>query len=105
MSLPAKNVRKLAVFLALVLLLVFDLTRAPAHQLTARTLVGAIHVYQATLSPLMPKMGVHCRFRPTCSHYGEGAIRKYGTLTGIGKTAWRIARCGPWTPDGTYDPP
>lgn len=105
MSRPTQNIKKLTVLVVLAILLVFDLTRAPAHQLTAHFLVGSIHLYQATLSPLMPKIGVHCRFRPTCSHYGEGAIRKYGTLAGIGKTFWRIARCGPWTPPGTYDPP
>ena len=91
--------------LALLALLVFDLTRAPADQVSARVLVGAIHVYQATLSPLNRKTGVRCRFTPTCSHYGEGAIRKYGALVGTGKAVWRILRCGPWTPAGTVDPP
>jgi putative membrane protein insertion efficiency factor len=91
--------------LALLVLLVLDLTRAPADQVSARVLVGAIHVYQATLSPLNRKTGVRCRFTPTCSHYGEGAIRKYGALVGTGKAVWRILRCGPWTPAGTVDPP
>ena len=83
----------------------FDLSRPPGEQWTARGLLAAIHLYQATLSPRVGEMGVRCRFTPTCSHYGEGAIRKYGALVGTAKTAWRIARCGPWTPLGTYDPP
>jgi putative membrane protein insertion efficiency factor len=87
------------------LLLAFDWSRPPRRQWTVRALVGAIHLYQATLSPQMPRLGVHCRFTPTCSHYGEGAIRKYGTVRGTWKTQRRIARCGPWTPAGTYDPP
>jgi putative membrane protein insertion efficiency factor len=91
--------------LALVILLGLDMARPPRDQLSARALLGAIHLYQATLSPRMGSLGVQCRFKPTCSHYGEGAIRKYGAWTGSWKTLWRIARCGPWTPAGTFDPP
>jgi putative membrane protein insertion efficiency factor len=91
--------------LCLLVLLGCDLARPPRRQLSARCLLGAIHLYQATLSPRMGALGVQCRFKPTCSHYGEGAIRKYGAWTGSWKTAWRIARCGPWTPLGTVDPP
>lgn len=91
--------------LAVVLALGLDVSRAPADQLSARVLLGAIHLYQATLSPRMGSLGVRCRFQPTCSHYGEGAIRKYGAWTGSWKTLWRILRCGPWTPAGTVDPP
>jgi len=86
-------------------LLAVDFALPPQKQVSARLLVGAIHLYQATLSPLLGKSGVRCRFTPTCSHYGEMAIRKYGTLKGTAKTVWRIARCGPWTPAGTVDYP
>ena len=86
-------------------LLIVDFALPPRRQVSARLLVGAIHLYQATLSPLLGKGGVRCRFQPTCSHYGEMAIRKYGTLEGTAKTVWRIARCGPWTPAGTVDLP
>jgi putative membrane protein insertion efficiency factor len=87
----------------LLVLLAVDFALPPEHQVSAR--VGGIDLYQATLSPLLGSAGVRCRFQPTCSHYGEAAIRKYGTLKGGFKTAWRIARCGPWTPAGTVDPP
>lgn len=100
--------RRLKVWLptfAFLLLLGIDMARPPRDQLSARFLVGSIHLYQATLSPMIGAAGVHCRFKPTCSHYGEGAIRKYGTWTGTWKTLWRILRCGPWTPAGTIDPP
>jgi uncharacterized protein len=93
------------VLLAFVLALGLDLARAPRNQLSARFLLGAIHLYQATLSPVLGKTGVRCRFQPTCSHYGEGAIRKYGAWTGSWKAVWRVLRCGPWTPAGTVDPP
>ncbi len=91
--------------LAVLLLLGLDMARPPQSQISARVLLGGIHLYQATLSPVLGKTGVRCRFQPTCSHYGEGAIRKYGAWTGSWKTLWRIARCGPWTPAGTFDPP
>jgi putative membrane protein insertion efficiency factor len=91
--------------LAVLLLLGIDMARPPRDQISARFLLGGIHLYQATLSQRMGAVGVRCRFQPTCSHYGEGAIRKYGAWTGTWKTLWRIARCGPWTPAGTFDPP
>jgi len=91
--------------LAILLLLGLDMARPPQDQISARVLLGGIHLYQATLSPVLGKSGVRCRFTPTCSHYGEGAIRKYGAWTGTWKTLWRIARCGPWTPAGTVDLP
>lgn len=100
-----KHRRKLIVGAVLLVLLLLDSVRAPANQLSARFLLGGIHLYQATLSPFNRKIGVRCRFQPTCSHYGEGAIRKYGALIGTGKAVWRILRCGPWTPAGTIDPP
>jgi putative membrane protein insertion efficiency factor len=91
--------------LALVIALGIDLARPPRRQLTARALLGAIHLYQATLSPRLGELGVRCRFRPSCSRYAEGALRKHGALVGSAKAAWRVLRCGPWTPAGTVDPP
>jgi uncharacterized protein len=85
--------------------LAVDLVRPPAAQLSARLLLGGIEAYQATLSPRLPGLGVSCRFSPTCSHYGHAVIARDGTLVGSARTAARIARCGPWTPAGTHDPP
>jgi len=93
------------VALALAVPLAFDLARPPREQWSARTLIAAIHVYQATLSPKIGAIGVVCRFKPSCSHYAEGAIAKYGALVGTVRAAWRVLRCGPWTPLGTVDPP
>lgn len=97
--------RLLTVLLAGALLLALDLSRPPADQLTARALLGAIHLYQATLSPRLPALGVSCRFQPTCSRYAEAAIREDGALIGTLRALHRIGRCGPWTPPGTHDPP
>ncbi len=89
----------------LLVLLALDLARPPGAQLSARALLAAIHLYQATLSPVLGHAGVRCRFQPTCSHYAAGAVEKYGALEGSAKAAWRVLRCGPWTPAGTVDPP
>ncbi|HEV2846412.1 MAG TPA: membrane protein insertion efficiency factor YidD [Thermoanaerobaculia bacterium] len=100
-----RRLKRWGIVLAILLAVGLDLARAPENQLSARVLLGAIDLYQATLSPRMGSFGVQCRFKPTCSHYGEGAIRKYGAWTGSWRAVWRIGRCGPWTPAGTVDPP
>lgn len=105
MVLTPRRKKFLTVLGALSLLWGIDLVRPPEKQLSARLLIGGIDLYQATLSKKMPAMGVSCRFTLTCSHYAEGAIRKSGALVGSLRAAWRILRCGPWTPAGTVDPP
>ena len=62
------------------------------------TLVAAIRLYRATLSGWL---GGQCRFYPSCSAYGEEAIRTHGALKGCAMTAWRIARCNPFGTGGT----
>jgi len=59
-----------------------------------------IRIYQHTLSHLI---GGSCRHQPTCSRYGEEAIRKYGAMKGGWMTVKRICRCHPWGSSG-YDP-
>lgn len=97
---------KIGAAIAIVLIAIaLDLRRPPADQLVTHAAIGAIHVYQATLSPLYNRLGVQCRFSVTCSHYGEAVIRKFGVVSGGWMAAKRILRCGPWTPAGTVDPP
>jgi len=83
----------------------YDLRRPADEQATARSLIGGIHLYQAALSPLLSRSGVRCRFSPSCSHYAEASIEKHGAAAGLGRSIWRVLRCGPWTPAGTVDPP
>lgn len=98
--------RRLAAALAVVMLaLAVDTQRAPADQLSARALVAVIDVYQATLSRWYAYIGVRCRFTPTCSHYGEACIERFGAVRGGWMALKRVLRCGPWTPMGTQDPP
>jgi putative membrane protein insertion efficiency factor len=60
-------------------------------------LVGLIRLYRLILSGFL---GGQCRFYPSCSHYGEEAVRVHGAIKGSFLTAWRIARCGPFTRGG-----
>ena len=83
----------------------YDVTRPPVQQVSARFAVAGIHVYQARLSPLVGSAGLACRFTPSCSHYAETVIARDGLVRGSWLAAKRIARCGPWTSMGTKDPP
>ncbi len=68
--------------------------------LLAYPLLLLIYLYRVTLSPLI---GNSCRFYPTCSHYAEDALRKYGALKGSTMAARRVLRCHPWH-EGGFDP-
>ncbi|WP_018185236.1 membrane protein insertion efficiency factor YidD [Kaistia granuli] len=62
--------------------------------------IGLIRLYKLTLSPFI---GQSCRYLPTCSSYGEEAIRRYGLWAGGWITLARFQRCGPFGASG-YDP-
>jgi len=85
--------------------ILFDVTRPPARQASARLAVAGIHLYQRTFSPAAARHGALCRFTPTCSRYAEAVIARDGILRGGWLSLRRIARCGPWTPMGTVDNP
>ena len=100
--------RRLLVCALLVLIagLALDQRRAPRQQFLVAASVSSIHLYQRTVSPLVGRAGFQCRFRPTCSHYGELALEKYGFVRGTWMTARRIARCRPGgVSPGTVDLP
>ena len=97
--------RLLAGGVLILLALALDLRRAPDQQLLTRAAIVGIHGYQATLSRVYARMGVQCRFTPSCSHYGEACIRRFGIARGGWLAVKRVLRCGPWTPMGTVDPP
>ena len=62
--------------------------------------LSVIWVYQTTLSPLLP---TSCRFYPSCSHYSQEAVEKYGVVKGIWLGIKRLGRCRPLGGQG-YDP-
>ena len=99
---------RLRTTIVLVLLLsacALDGRRPPAAQWSTRAALAVVHLYQRAASPLMPAVGVRCRFTPTCSHYAEAVIARDGVMRGGLKAIARVARCGPWTPAGTIDEP
>ncbi len=83
---------------------VHDFAVPHGRGLAARSALFLIDEYRAHVSPHL-RGRVVCRFRPSCSAYGREAIAKYGFAKGGAMTAWRIARCGPWTKAGTVDRP
>lgn len=89
-------------FLTLSIYLVIEAFLPVNAQPTAWILRASIRVYQVTLSPILPSS---CKFTPTCSHYGLGCVRKYGTLRGSLLTTWRLLRCSPFTHGGTDSVP
>jgi len=94
-----------AIAIIILIAIAIDLRRPPPSQWSTAAAVGTIHLYQATLSPVYARLGVRCRFTPTCSHYGEEVIHRFGVMRGGWMATKRILRCGPWTPMGTSDPP
>ena len=62
--------------------------------------ISAIRAYRAGVSPFLM---TSCRYTPTCSHYGEEAVKRHGVLKGGWLTLKRLARCTPFGGFG-YDP-
>ena len=62
--------------------------------------LAVIWVYQKTLSPLLP---TSCRFYPSCSHYSQEAVEKYGVVYGVWLGVKRLGRCRPLGGQG-FDP-
>jgi putative membrane protein insertion efficiency factor len=65
-------------------------------------LIAVIKLYRLTLSGVL---GGQCRFYPSCSHYGETAIRTHGAAKGSAMAAWRILRCHPFSAGGVEHVP
>ena len=55
-------------------------------------MLGAIRLYQLTLSPWV---GRECRYLPTCSNYAIEAIKLHGAVKGGWLMLMRLARCHP----------
>lgn len=91
--------RRPIVILAACLLTSLAATHAQALAL------GSIHLYQRALAPSAARLGLRCRFTPTCSRYAERVVARDGVVRGGWKTVKRVARCNPLTPIGTRDDP
>jgi putative membrane protein insertion efficiency factor len=65
-------------------------------------LVAFIRGWRAVVSPLY---GNVCRYHPSCSAFGLGAVQQFGVFRGSAMTVWRILRCNPWARGGIDDVP
>lgn len=70
------------------------------HQYLVWVAIKFIHGYRYLLSPWI---GNQCRFYPTCSHYSEEALLRYGFFIGTYLTLRRLIKCHPWH-EGGLDP-
>ena len=68
--------------------------------MAARILIFLIRLYRAAFSPLLPPA---CRYTPTCSHYAQTAVERFGALRGGWLAVRRLLRCHPFGGRG-YDP-
>ena len=75
-------------------LLCIDLSRNPAHQLSATILIFSIEKYRTYVSPRLSGIVV-CKFKPSCSSYAIIALRKHGALKGTVMTITRLVKCTP----------
>jgi putative membrane protein insertion efficiency factor len=75
-------------------------TADPQPGLPAAVAIGAVRLYQSTVSPLL---GPACRFEPSCSHYAVEAISRHGALRGGWLAVRRLLRCHPFGGMG-HDP-
>lgn len=72
------------------------------YLLPRNLLALVLMAYRKVISPLY---GDVCRYYPTCSQYGLGAIQERGVIMGTVLTARRLVRCNPWSRGGIDDVP
>ena len=67
-----------------------------------KLIISIIILYQKTFSLWLNKLGVRCKFYPTCSQYMILAINKYGVKKGVIVGFKRLLRCNHFSKGG-YD--
>lgn len=65
-----------------------------------RIALACIRAYRVTVAP---QLAGTCRYVPSCSHYAEDAIGRFGIIRGGWLALGRLARCNPFHRGG-YDP-
>ncbi len=107
MSALRKSLRKPRTWLAVVLLvaagMVWDGSRPPSRQMSARAYVALVRGYQRYLRPCLGGY-VCCRFHPSCSEYSIEAVERHGIARGLRLTVCRVCRCTRSVELGTNDP-
>jgi hypothetical protein len=73
-------------------------TAAPARISAPSAVVGFL--FRAYRVAIAPAIGPVCRFEPSCSHYAEEAIDRFGLPRGLALAGWRLLRCHPFSRGG-----
>ncbi|QQS39056.1 membrane protein insertion efficiency factor YidD [Candidatus Woesebacteria bacterium] len=65
------------------------------------SIIVILKLYKKFVSPIFQSFfGQACVYTPnslSCGDYAIKAVEKYGVITGLGKTALRLATCNPLT--------
>lgn len=74
-----------------------------------KVILGIIRWYRKTspIFPLLSSLGIlspQCRYQPTCSHYAEMAILKFGIVKGGYLALKRFIKCNPFSKGGVDFP-
>lgn len=94
MKLDGRAIIALVVLTLWVAILAYDLFyRVPSVQVSAKLLVWIIRGYQMTISPILARCSVHCRYQPSCSEYAILMLKEYGTIKGIWFAGQRLLTC------------
>jgi len=93
----------LIAFTCLAALSAIDAQREPADQFATAAFVVMIDAWQSA-SPTIAA-NAKCIYTPTCSVYGELAVRRYGGIRGFWMALQRIFRCSPWASTSGEDWP
>lgn len=62
--------------------------------------LALLFAYRKVISPMY---GEVCKYYPSCSAYGVGAVQQHGAVKGMALAVWRILRCNPWSLGGVDD--
>lgn len=68
--------------------------------LVAGAALGALWLYQRSLSPLFYFLGARCRHAPSCSDYAADAFRMHHPWRAFWLTVSRVSRCHPFGSHG-----
>jgi len=61
------------------------------------------YIYRLLFAPILNRFS-SCRYEPSCSHYTEQAIFRFGFFTGGFMGVKRIFSCHPFSKRPIYDP-